>query len=146
MVAGHNTIRIFDNEVNPKPVLPGSRVIWVKLDPSAKTATLIRSLDYPDHLSALSQGSAQTLDNRNTFVGWGEPGRFPEFDSNGRMIFDATLRRATTRTQPTVSVGRLIEDDAFPGRCLVPLPPGRALRLSDTTKVSANAGQPIQRE
>jgi hypothetical protein len=30
--------------VNPKPVLPGSRVIWLKLDPSAKTATLIRSL------------------------------------------------------------------------------------------------------
>jgi len=91
VIAGPNTLRIFDNEVNPKPVLPASRVIWLKLDPSTKTATLIRSLDHPDHLSALSQGSAQPLDNGNTFVGWGEPGRLSEFDSNGRLIFDATL-------------------------------------------------------
>jgi hypothetical protein len=91
VMGGPNTLRIFDNEVNPKPVLPRSRVIWLKLDPLAKTATLIRSLDHPDHLSVLSQGSAQLLDNGNTFVGWGEPGRFSEFDANGRLIFDATL-------------------------------------------------------
>jgi len=91
VTAGHNTIRIFDNEVNPKPVLPWSRVIWLKLDPSAKTATLIRSTVHPDHLSAISQGSAQTLDNGNTFVGWGQTAHFSEFDSDGRMIFDATL-------------------------------------------------------
>jgi hypothetical protein len=91
VAAGQNTISIFDNEVNPKPVLPWSRVIWLKLDPSAKTATLIRSINHPDHLSVLSQGSAQLLDNGDTFVGWGEPAHFSEFDSNGRMIFDATL-------------------------------------------------------
>jgi outer membrane protein assembly factor BamB len=91
IASGHNTIRIFDNEVNPKPVLPWSRVIWLKLDPSTKTATLIRSINHPDHLSVLSQGSAQLLDNGNTFVGWGETAHFSEFDSNGRMIFDATL-------------------------------------------------------
>jgi len=91
VVAGPDTIRIFDNEVNPKPVLPASRIIWLKLDPRAKTATLIRSLDHPDHISVLSQGSAQLLENGNTFVGWGEPGRFSEFDRNGRLIFDATL-------------------------------------------------------
>jgi hypothetical protein len=91
VAAGDNTIRIFDNEVNPKPVLPWSRVIWLKLDPSAKTATLIRSIDHPDRLSALSQGSAQILDNGDTFVGWGETAHLSEFDSNGRMTFDATL-------------------------------------------------------
>jgi hypothetical protein len=91
VVAGPNTIRIFDNEVNPKPVLPASRIIWLKLDPAAKTATLLRSLDHPEHISAISQGSAQLLDNGNTFVGWGEPGRFSEFDPNGHLIFDATL-------------------------------------------------------
>jgi len=88
---GHNTMRIFDNEVNPKSVLPYSRVIWLKLDPSAKSATLIRSIGHPDHFSVLSQGSAQVLDNGNTLVGWGEAAHFSEFDSNGRMIFDATL-------------------------------------------------------
>jgi Arylsulfotransferase (ASST) len=91
VATGSNTIRIFDNEVNPKPVMPWSRVIWLKLDPSAKTATLIRSINHPDHISAISQGSAQLLDNGDTFVGWGEPGRFSEFDANGRLIFDATL-------------------------------------------------------
>jgi hypothetical protein len=91
IAVGHNTIRIFDNQVNPKPVMPWSRVIWLKLDPSAKTATLIRSINHPDHLSVLSQGSAQLLDNGNTFVGWGEQPHFSEFDSNGQMIFDATL-------------------------------------------------------
>jgi hypothetical protein len=78
VAVGDNTIRIFDNEVNPKPVLPWSRVIWLKLDPSAKTATLIRSIDHPDHLSALSQGSAQVLDNGDTFVGWGETAHFSD--------------------------------------------------------------------
>jgi hypothetical protein len=88
---GSDTLRIFDNEVNPKPVLPSSRVIWLKLDPAAKTAMLVRAIDHPDHLSSLSQGSAQALDNGDTFVGWGQPARFSEFDPGGRMIFDATL-------------------------------------------------------
>jgi hypothetical protein len=91
VIAGLNTIRIFDNEVNPNPVLPWSRIIWLKLDVQAKTATLVRSIDHPDHLSVLSQGSAQPLDNGDTFVGWGQPAHFSEFDSNGRMLFDATL-------------------------------------------------------
>ena len=91
VAVGQNTIRIFDNEVNPKPVLPWSRVIWLKLDPSARTATLIRSIGHPGHLSAVSQGSAQTLDNGDTFVGWGESAHLSEFEANGRMIFDATL-------------------------------------------------------
>jgi hypothetical protein len=91
IAAGTNIIRIFDNEVNPKPVLPYSRVIWLKLDKAAKTATLIRSLHHPDNVSALSQGNAQVLDNGNTFVGWGQPGRFSEFDPQGRLIFDATV-------------------------------------------------------
>ena len=88
---GRNTIRIFDNEVDPKPVLPSSRIIWLKLDPSAKTATLVRSIDHPGRLSALSQGSAQALGNGDTFVGWGQTGHVSEFDPNGRMIFDAAL-------------------------------------------------------
>jgi hypothetical protein len=91
VAVGRDTIQIFDNEVNPKPVLPWSRVIWLKLDRSAKTATLIRSIDHPDHLSVLSQGSVQALDNGDTFVGWGETGHFSEFDPSGRMIFDASL-------------------------------------------------------
>jgi hypothetical protein len=75
VAVGHDTIRIFDNEVNPKPFQPSARVIRLKLDPAAKTATLIRPIGHPDHLSATSVGSAaQVLDNGDTFVGWGDTG------------------------------------------------------------------------
>jgi hypothetical protein len=89
--AGPDTLRIFDNESNGIPVLPHSRVIWLHLDMHAMTATLIKSFQHPAGLSAFSQGNAQALKNGDTFVGWGAVGRFSEFDSNGNLVFDATL-------------------------------------------------------
>jgi hypothetical protein len=91
IVAGPDTIRIFDNESNGTPVLPYSRVIWVRRDPIARAATLIRSLQHPQGLSAPSQGGSQGLDNGDTFVGWGAVGRFSEFDPHGQLIFDASV-------------------------------------------------------
>ena len=88
---GRDTIRLFDNESNGTPILPSSRVIWVQRDPLAKTATLVRSLQHPEGLSAASQGGSQALDNGDTFVGWGAVGRFSEFDSQGLLIFDARV-------------------------------------------------------
>ena len=100
VVAGKNVIRIFDNESNGKPVLPNSRIIWIKVDPLTRTAQLVRSIQYPDGLSAASQGSAQALDNGDTLVGWGVTGRFSEFDSSGHAIFDAVMPSGTTPTAP----------------------------------------------
>ena len=74
----------------------------VEAQSRAKTATLIRSIGHPDHPWATSQGSAQVLDDGNTFVGWGETANFSEFDAKGRMIFELLHRRL--RTGPTVSV------------------------------------------
>ena len=85
------TIRIFDNESNGIPVLPASRVIWVKHDDDAMTATLAQSFQHPEGLQALAEGNAQALPNGDTFVGWGIIGRFSEFDSGGNLIFDAAL-------------------------------------------------------
>ncbi|HUM00240.1 MAG TPA: hypothetical protein VLU24_12680, partial [Mycobacterium sp.] len=42
-------------------------------------------------LSAGSQGDAQGLENGNTFVGWGQTGRFSEFDPSGNLLFDASV-------------------------------------------------------
>jgi Arylsulfotransferase (ASST) len=84
------TLRIFDNEASPV-VLPHSRVIWVRRDFRRLTATLVRSLEHPDGLSAGSQGNSQALGNGNTFVGWGQTGRFSEFDAAGTLLFDATV-------------------------------------------------------
>ena len=41
--------------------------------------------------SAGSQGNSQALDNGNTFVGWGQTGRFSEFDPSGNLLFDASV-------------------------------------------------------
>ena len=86
----HGLIRIFDNEASP-PVLPYSRVIWVRHDDRRKTATLERWFKHPDNLQAGSQGNAEALDNGDTFVDWGALPRFSEFDRNDNLVFDAAF-------------------------------------------------------
>ncbi len=88
---GPDTIRIFDNESAGTPVLPYSRVVWVKRDDVRKTATLERWFKHPDDLSAASQGNSQGLDNGDTFVGWGQVGRYSEFDRDGKLLLDAAF-------------------------------------------------------
>jgi hypothetical protein len=87
-----NTIRIFDNGNGGGPAtgLP-SRVIDVKLDTQAKTATLVSSVQHPDGLIANSQGNAQRLPGGHLFVGWGSVGRFSEFDSGGNLLWDGQV-------------------------------------------------------
>lgn len=90
--AGENTIRLFDNENDGNgPALAQSRVIWIHLDTSTKTATLVKAIAHPKGLSAQSQGNAQALDNGDTFVGWGQLGRVSDFDPQGKLLFDASL-------------------------------------------------------
>ncbi|HET6149171.1 MAG TPA: arylsulfotransferase family protein [Polyangia bacterium] len=86
----HQTVRLFDNEAAPA-VLPHSRVIWIRRDLFDHTTTLVRAIEHPDGLSAGSQGNSQVLDNGNTFVGWGQTGRFSEFDPSGNLLFDANV-------------------------------------------------------
>jgi hypothetical protein len=88
------TLRIFDNESNGRSTaLPYSRVIWVRRDEVTMTATLQRELVHPAALSSHAMGNADDLPNGNTFVGWGEIGRFSEFDSSGQLLFDAGFGR-----------------------------------------------------
>jgi hypothetical protein len=90
--AGHpNTIRIFDNHSNGAAGSPPSRIIDVHLNTQAKTANLVGEVEHPDGLSAGSQGNAQRLPDGHLFVGWGQLGRFSEFDSNGNLLFDAKV-------------------------------------------------------
>jgi hypothetical protein len=84
------TLRIFDNEAGPA-VLPQSRVIWIERDAATKTANLVRSIEHPDGLSAPSQGNSQALPNGDTFVGFGQTGRFSEFNEEGDLLFDASV-------------------------------------------------------
>ncbi len=84
-------IRIFDNDAASEPVRPASRVITVAVDPAARTARLVSSIEHPDGLSAGTQGNSQLLPDGHTFVGWGSQGHVSEFGEDGRMLFDARL-------------------------------------------------------
>jgi Arylsulfotransferase (ASST) len=88
---GPDTLRIFDNESNGRPVRPSSRIITVRLDRRTMTATLVRSVEFPGGLSVPSQGDSERLSNGDLFVGWGRLRRLSEFAPDGRLLFDARL-------------------------------------------------------
>src|SRR3954454_21686318 len=73
-------VRIFDNEAAPR-VRSASRALFLKLDDSARTATVMRAqVHKPDTLLAGTQGNVQGLDDAgNIFVGWGSQGYFTQF-------------------------------------------------------------------
>jgi hypothetical protein len=94
---GNNVYTLFDNEaagvgntgVDPTAQLKYSRTVTVKLDPYTRTATLIKSNNQPEGLSAPSQGNAQTTADGNQVVGWGSQPYFSEFDSAGDLLYNA---------------------------------------------------------
>ncbi len=86
---GHDEFTFFDNESSGTPLLPYSRAITVRLNPFTKVATLVKSDNQPEGLSAASQGNAQTTRNGDLFVGWGALPYFSEFSPSGQLLFDA---------------------------------------------------------
>ncbi len=86
----NGTISIFDNGGVPK-VHPQSRGIVVALDQAHKTETVLAQYEHPSPLSAASQGGFQTLANGDAFISWGSAPYFSEFDSAGKLLFDAHM-------------------------------------------------------
>jgi hypothetical protein len=66
-----------------------SRAVTVKLDTHDHTATLVKSFNQPDALTAPSQGNSQRTADGNTVVGWGSLPYFSEFDSSGDLLYNA---------------------------------------------------------
>ncbi len=86
---GNGEVTFFDDGSNP-PIHSQSRAIRIRLDESARTATLTTALTHASPpLLAASQGNAQTLASGNTVVGYGGVPAISEFDSAGRLLFDA---------------------------------------------------------
>jgi hypothetical protein len=83
---GHNIFTWFDNESSGTPNYPYSRIVTVRLNPKTHTATLVKSDDQPDHLSAPSQGNGQTLRDGDLVVGWGALPYFSEFSPSGALL------------------------------------------------------------
>jgi hypothetical protein len=69
--------------------LPYSREVTVRLNFRTHVATLVRSVNQPEGLSAPSQGNAQTLGHRDLVVGWGSLPYFSEFSPSGALLFNA---------------------------------------------------------
>jgi hypothetical protein len=88
LVSG-NEVSLFDDEGAP-PVKPPSRGEVVKLDTANHTATLVRQLvRAPTPLITGSQGDTQALPGGGYMIGWGGLPNFTEFDSQGRVVYDA---------------------------------------------------------
>jgi hypothetical protein len=90
------TLTIFDNGAAP-PVAQFSRVLVLRLNMQTKQATLVRSYAHPKKLLVPFEGNSQFLPNGNVFVGWGAVPYFTEFARNGRVLFDASFGRGTTK-------------------------------------------------
>jgi hypothetical protein len=94
---GHGVYTVFDNEAAGQANtgtgvvadLPYSRAITVKLDPRARTATLLDSADQPAGQLASSQGNTELLPNGDLFTGWGSLPEFSESSPQGDVVFDA---------------------------------------------------------
>jgi hypothetical protein len=82
------TITMFDNGAAP-PVEKFSRVLVLRVDPTTKQATLVRSFRHPKKLRAPFEGNAQFLQDGHVFVGWGGWPYATEFDKSGRVLWDA---------------------------------------------------------
>jgi hypothetical protein len=114
----NGNITFFDNGATPK-IHPQSRVIELRLDRTAMTATLVRRDEHDPPLVAGSQGNMQAEPNGDWTVGWGQSPYLSEFAPNGQVLFDAhmpgpyesyrTYRQAwtgTPLTQPAMALAR----------------------------------------
>jgi hypothetical protein len=88
------TLTIFDNGA-AGPAGPAfrkhTRALTLRLDPAAKTATLVSAFVHPLGLSSDSQGNVQRLPNGDDFVGYGSRRWFTEYGPTGQVLFDARL-------------------------------------------------------
>ena len=108
--------KLYDNSAAP-PVRKNSRVLTLKLDEQAKTATLVSAFTHPRELLSASQGNVETLPNGNTFVGWGSQRCFTEFDARpARSSSTAASPAATTTTARSATRGSARPAHAAEGR------------------------------
>jgi hypothetical protein len=89
---GGNLYTIFDDESDGQSTLyPSSRADTISLDLATDTATLVKSVNQPEGLTAAATGNAQTTRNGDLFVSWGDLSSFSEFSPSGTLLFNARL-------------------------------------------------------
>jgi len=99
---GH--LLLFDNGQYCYPEMPErgelTRIVEYAIDEDAMTAELVWSYS-KEGAYTQSQGSAQRLENGNTFIGWGAGTRYlaTEVNPDGEIVFELQARAATGNTQ-----------------------------------------------
>jgi outer membrane protein assembly factor BamB len=89
---GGDEYTVFDDESDGQTSLYScSRAVTIRLDLATRTATLIKSVNQPEGLTAGATGSAQTTKNGDLFVSWGGLSYFSEFSPSGKLLFNAKL-------------------------------------------------------
>jgi hypothetical protein len=89
---GGNLYTVFDDESDGQSTLySSSRADTISLNLAAGTATLIKSVNQPEGLTAAATGNAQTTRNGDLFVSWGGLSYFSEFSPTGKLLFNAKL-------------------------------------------------------
>ncbi len=87
-----DTLSLFDDASNgAQQEESESSAKVLRLNFSARTASLVRRYDHYPPLVASSQGSAEILAGGNMFVGWGDQPDFSEYRPGGHQIFNGTL-------------------------------------------------------
>ncbi|MHA7648885.1 arylsulfotransferase family protein [Mycobacterium sp. ML4] len=111
---GANMLTLFDNHAEGKAGQPGggsvpSSLKWIRLDPAARTATLLRAQRHPGNLSSGAMGNLQQLPGGTTFGGWGTAAHIAEFAPDGTMLYDAEVDGGTYRAYLDQWTGRPAE-------------------------------------
>lgn len=88
------TVSFFDNGATPA-VHEQSRVIVLRLDTKAMTASLVSSFAHDPALVSPSQGDFQPLPGGNWFVGWGQEPYMSEYSPRGALLFDAHMPKGS---------------------------------------------------
>jgi hypothetical protein len=87
---GGGRYTVFDNADSPQEERQ-SRGLVLALDTARRQATLVRALTHSPPALSHMFGSVQSQANGNVLVGWGASQYFTEYDSAGRVVFDAAL-------------------------------------------------------
>ena len=94
---GGNVYTVFDDESDGQSTLyTSSRADTISLDLAIHTATLIKSVNQPEGLTAAATGNAQTTENGDLFVSWGGLSYLSAFSPSGKLLFNAKLPDGVT--------------------------------------------------
>jgi predicted lipoprotein with Yx(FWY)xxD motif len=104
-------VSLFDDSCCNLPVGKPTRFargLVLKLDPTAKTASLVSAYTHSPGLDVPTQGSFQLLSNGNVFLGWGQQPLYSEYTAKGKLLYDVRMPDANesyrTLRQPWVGL------------------------------------------